>query len=180
MPSASDIRTGAPSPLVGNRPQSPLACAKDVETACDAYIRDTPGLSFDRVGLALGLDGETLRLMLDPGDRRQLGASRLLRLLRAFGTPEPLNAVARLPGNEIGGLTHQLVPVVVRPCSGDLLGETAAGARECTTALEALISCLADGVDPIEAATLLRLYRPLSERLLGVVAQLEAIARRQP
>lgn len=78
---------------------------------------------------------------------------------------------------ETGGVTHQLVPCP-RASSGDLLADTAAAARECTTALEVLIELMEGGVDPIEAVTLLRLYRPLSERLLGVVAQLEAIARR--
>lgn len=151
----------------------------EVEAACDAFVRGPgSGLTFDRLGLSVGLSGEALRLMLDTDDRHQLGASRLPRLLRALGTPEPFNAVMRLDGHQIGGLVHQLLPVPTRGSSGDVLADTAAGARELTTILETLVGLMDGGIDAVEAAIVLRLFRPHLERLHGVIGQLEAIARR--
>lgn len=167
-------RTGARAPLAGNRAATPT---KDVEAALDAHIRDA-GLSFDRLGLHIGVDGETLRLMLDPDDRRVLGASRLLPLLRALGTPEPFNAAARLPGHQIAGDQHQLLPIAARASTGDVLVDVASGARECGALVEMVAVAAADGIDPLEAAVVLRSLRPHLERLHGVCAQLEAIARR--
>lgn len=177
MTSSSDNRTRASASLVGKTASLPTY-DKDLESAFEA-CRHSMRLSYDSLGNAIGLNGETVRQMFEPTDRHHLGASRIARILRAFGTAEPFNAYMRLPGHEIGGIPHQLVPCP-RASSGDLLADTAAAARECTTALEVLIELMEGGVDPLEAVTLLRLYRPMSERLLGAVAQLEAIARRVP
>lgn len=168
-------RTRTLAAQVGNRAQTPT---KPLEAALDAHIRDG-GLGWDRLGLAVGCDGETLRLACDPGDRHVLAASRLVPLLRALGTPEPLNAYLRLPECRIGGELHQLVPVVAHASSGDVLLDAASGSRELGAGVEAIALSLADGrLDPVEAAAVLHLVRPCSERLLGLCAQLEAIARR--
>jgi len=180
MPSSSDNRTRTPAARVGETASTP-AYGKEFESCLDAYIRDEAGLSFDAVGAGCGLNGETLRLMLDPGDRHQLGASRTARVLRRLGTAEPFNRYMRIDGNQIGGVVHQLVPVVLRPCTGNVLVDLGGGARELGAIVEEVAGAVAgDGkIDAIEAAAALRLVRPHVERLMGVVAQLEAIARRE-
>lgn len=153
---------------------------KDVEAAIDGYMRsESCGVSFDSAALTLGVTGESLRLQLEPGDRHVLPASRVIPLLRRLGTVEPFNAYLRLDGCKIGGLTHQLVPVVVRPCSGDVLADTAEGTREIAVALQAVIARMDGGIDPVEARELAPLYRALTERLAGLTAHVEALARRE-
>ena len=93
---------------------------KDVEAAFDGHMRDA-GVSFDAAGLALNLTGEALRTMLDPGDRHVLAASRVVPLMRRLGTVEPYNAYLRLPECRVAGVMHQLLPVVARPSSGDVM-----------------------------------------------------------
>lgn len=176
--STRDSRTGTRPPKAGGYDHAP-AYSKDLECILDADVRDS-GISFDALGAAVGVDGETLRNMLDAADRRQLGASRIARVLRRLGTPEPFNRYMRIDGNQIGGVVHQLVPVHVRAAGVDLLTDAAANSRELSEIVERLAYALAsDGrVDAVEASDSLKLVRPALERLCGVCAQLEAIARR--
>ena len=151
---------------------------KDVEAAFDGHMRDA-GVSFDAAGLALNLTGEALRTMLDPGDRHVLAASRVVPLMRRLGTVEPYNAYLRLPECRVAGVMHQLLPVVARPSSGDVMLDAATGIRELGGVVENAAIAMTDGrIDPIEAAALAKVARPFLERMTGLVAHLEAIARR--
>lgn len=144
---------------------------KDVEAAFDGHMRDA-GVSFDAAGLALNLTGEALRTMLDPGDRHVLAASRVVPLM-------PYNAYLRLPECRIAGVMHQLLPVVARPSSGDVMLDAATGIRELGGVVENAAIAMADGrIDPIEAAALAKVARPFLERMTGLVAHIEALARR--
>lgn len=181
-PDRHEARTRASATGVGKLQASPTNYSKDFEAAVDAHIRaPKSGLTFDSVGLRIGIDGETLRRMLDPGDRLQLGSSRVMPLLRALGTSEPFNAYARLDGHQVGGVMQQLLPTAVRASTRDLQRDIGGAARELGEIVEAVADALSDDgrINALEATGLLSLLGPHVERLHGVIAQLETLERRE-